>query len=47
VIGMEGDVIITQDLVLYDIKGEDANGRSSAGTLDRHRPAAFWDRARY
>ncbi len=27
VIGMEGDVIITQDLVLYNIKGEDANGR--------------------
>jgi hypothetical protein len=26
VIGMEGDVIITQDLMLYDIKGEDANG---------------------
>lgn len=27
VIGMEGDVIITQDIVLYNIKGEDANGR--------------------
>ena len=24
VMGMEGDVIITQDLVLYDIVGEDA-----------------------
>jgi pilus assembly protein CpaF len=48
VIGMEGDVIITQDLVLYDIKGEDAQGR----LLGQHistgvgRPA-FWDRARY
>ena len=48
VIGMEGDVIITQDLVLYNIKGEDANGR----LIGKHvstgvaRPA-FWDRARY
>ena len=48
VIGMEGDVIITQDLVLYNIKGEDAQGR----ILGEHvstgigRPA-FWERARY
>ncbi len=27
VMGMEGDVIITQDLLLYDVLGEDANGR--------------------
>jgi hypothetical protein len=32
VIGMEGDVIITQDLMLYDIEGEDAAARSSAAT---------------
>ncbi|MHA6644178.1 CpaF family protein [Mesorhizobium sp. A623] len=48
VIGMEGDVIITQDLVLYNIKGEDANGRLigehvSTGIGRPH----FWDRARY
>jgi pilus assembly protein CpaF len=48
VIGMEGDVIITQDIILYNIKGEDANGR----LLGEHvstgigRPY-FWDRARY
>ena len=48
VLGMEGDVIITQDLVLYDIKGEDAAGR----ILGKHvstgigRPA-FWERALY
>jgi pilus assembly protein CpaF len=48
VLGMEGDVIITQDVVLYNIKGEDANGR----LIGKHvstgvgRPA-FWDRARY
>jgi pilus assembly protein CpaF len=48
VIGMEGDVIITQDLVLYNVKGEDANGRLigehvSTGIGRPH----FWDRARY
>ncbi|MBE1205713.1 CpaF family protein [Aminobacter carboxidus] len=48
VIGMEGDVIITQDLVLYNIKGEDQNGRLigqhvSTGIGRPH----FWDRARY
>ncbi len=48
VIGMEGDVIITQDLMLYDMKGEDANGKIigehvSTGIARPH----FWDRARY
>jgi pilus assembly protein CpaF len=48
VIGMEGDVIITQDLVLYNLKGEDASGRLigehvSTGIGRPH----FWERARY
>ncbi len=48
VLGMEGDVIITQDLFLFDIVGEDANGR----LIGRHRSTGigrprFWDRARY
>jgi pilus assembly protein CpaF len=48
VIGMEGDVIVTQDLVLYDIFGEDANGK----IIGRHRSTGvgrpkFWERARY
>ncbi|MEY9167769.1 pilus assembly protein CpaF [Sinorhizobium fredii] len=48
VTGMEGDVIVTQDLMRYEIDGEDANGR----IIGRHvstgigRPH-FWDRARY
>jgi pilus assembly protein CpaF len=48
VLGMEGDVIITQDLVLYNIMGEDAQGK----LIGKHvstgvgRPR-FWDRARY
>ncbi|MEI7598323.1 MAG: CpaF family protein [Aestuariivirga sp.] len=48
VVGMEGDVIITQDLMVYDITGEDANGK----VVGRHRGTGiarphFWDRARY
>jgi pilus assembly protein CpaF len=48
VMGMEGDVIITQDLVLYDIVGEDPGGK----LIGRHRSTGigrprFWERARY
>ncbi len=48
VLGMEGDVLITQDLFLYDIEGEDAHGR----IIGRHRTTGvgrpgFWERARY
>ncbi|MBO6717827.1 MAG: CpaF family protein [Rhizobiaceae bacterium] len=48
VIGMEGDVIITQDLVLYDILGEDSQGKLQGKHVSTGvgRPA-FWDRARY
>ena len=48
VVGMESDVIITQDLFVYEIVGEDANGE----IVGRHRSTGiarprFWDRARY
>ncbi len=48
VIGTEGDVITTQDIFIYDILGEDANGKIRG----RHRSTGigrpkFWDRARY
>src|SRR5579859_5403394 len=48
VMGMEGDTIITQDVFLFDIIGEDANGK----ILGRHRANGigrprFWERARY
>ncbi len=48
VMGMEGDVIITQDLFLYEILGEDENGR----LIGRHRSTGIgrprmWERARY
>ena len=48
VMGMEGDVIITQDLFVYEILGEDANGN----IIGQHRSTGigrpkFWERARY
>lgn len=48
VMGMEGDVITTQDVFLYDIVGEDPSGR----IIGRHRSTGigrprFWERARY
>ena len=48
VVGLEGDVITTQDLFVYHIQGEDGNGRiigqhMSTGIGRPH----FWDRARY
>jgi len=48
VLGLEGDVIITQDLMTYVITGEDASGRLKG----HHRSTGigrprFWERARY
>ena len=48
VLGLEGDTLITQDLVVFEIQGEDANGRITG----RHRSTGigrprFWERARY
>ncbi|MCB1479154.1 MAG: CpaF family protein, partial [Rhodobiaceae bacterium] len=48
VLGSEGEVITTQDIFLYDIEGEDANGK----ILGTHRSTGigrprFWERARY
>jgi pilus assembly protein CpaF len=48
VLGMEGDVVTTQDLFVYDILGEDGKGN----IIGKHRSTGigrpgFWDRARY
>ncbi len=48
VLGMEGDVIITQDILVFDIIGEDPNGK----LIGVHRSTGvakpkFWERARY
>ncbi|MGP8231753.1 MAG: CpaF family protein [Methylovirgula sp.] len=48
VMGLEGDVVITQDLFLYEIDGEDASGRIKGvhRSTGIGRPR-FWERARY
>ncbi|MBW0003138.1 MAG: CpaF family protein [Hyphomicrobiales bacterium] len=48
VMGMEGDVIITQDIVVFDMGSEDANGRVTGRHVSTGigRPR-FWERARY
>ena len=48
VLGMEGDVIITQDLFLFEMMGEDEKGN----LIGRHHSTGigrprFWERARY
>jgi pilus assembly protein CpaF len=48
IMGMEGDVIITQDVFIYEMLGEDADGN----LIGHHRSTGigrprFWDRARY
>jgi pilus assembly protein CpaF len=48
ILGMEGDVTTTQDLLIYDITGEDDNGMLVGG----HRGTGigrprFWERAQY
>ena len=48
VMGLEGDTIVLQDVLTYEIDGEDANGK----LLGQHRGTGigrpkFWERARY
>jgi pilus assembly protein CpaF len=48
VMGLEGDVIITQDLFVFEMDGEDEHGN----LIGKHRSTGigrprFWDRARY
>ncbi len=48
VVGMEGEVVTLQNLIVYEITGEDASGR----IIGRHRSTGiarprFWDRAAY
>lgn len=48
VMGLEGEVIVTQDLMRFEVEGEDENGRIKG----RHRGMGigrprFWERARY
>ena len=47
IVGMEGDVVTMQDLFVYEVTGEDRNGR----LIGRHKSTGlrpkFYDRARY
>ena len=47
VVGMEGEVIVMQDLFVFEYTGEDAQGR----VIGRHRSSGirphFYDKARY
>jgi pilus assembly protein CpaF len=48
VVGMEGDVVTLQNLIVYEITGEDAHGK----IIGRHRSTGiarprFWERAEY
>ena len=48
VVGMEGEVVTLQNLLVFEITGEDANGK----IVGRHRSTGiarprFWDRAEY
>ncbi|MDP4381164.1 hypothetical protein QSH66_26550, partial [Escherichia coli] len=48
VMGMEGDVITLQNLIVYEITGEDANGN----LIGRHKSTGIsrprlWERAEY
>jgi len=47
ILGMEGDTIVTQDLILYKITGEDAKGKLQGKHVSTGiGQPAFWDRAR-
>jgi len=48
-VGMEGDVVTLQDLMVFEITGEDGNGNGNV--IGEHKATglrpSFWDRARY
>jgi pilus assembly protein CpaF len=48
VMGLEGEVVVLQDLVLYKIEGEDAAGKIIGKHIGTGIPRpAFYERARY
>ncbi|TCS64028.1 CpaF family protein [Varunaivibrio sulfuroxidans] len=47
VIGMEGDIVTLQDLYVYEVEGEDANGRLIGAHRHTGMRPSFWDKARY
>ena len=47
VLGMEGEVVTLQDLFIYELEGEDANGKLIGRLKWTGLRPKFWDRARY
>ena len=47
IVGMEGDVITLQDLYVFEIEGEDENGRIVGNHRSTGLRPGFWDRVRY
>jgi pilus assembly protein CpaF len=47
VVGMEGDVVTLQDLLVYEIQGEDENGKLIGEHKATGLRPSFWDRAKY
>jgi pilus assembly protein CpaF len=47
VVGLEGEVVTLQDLFLFEIEGEDSDGK----IIGKHKPTGlrptFWDKAKY
>ena len=46
-LGMEGDIITLQDLLVFEIQGEDENGKIIGEHVSTGLRPAFWDKARY
>jgi len=47
VIGMEGDVVTLQDLMVFEVEGEDAQGRVVGRHVTTGIRPKFWDHAKY
>ena len=47
VVGMEGDMVTLQDLVLFELSGEDSRGRLQGTHRSTGLRPAFWERAAY
>jgi pilus assembly protein CpaF len=47
VVGMEGDVVVLQDIFVYEIEGEDENGNIIGKHVATGIRPKFWDKAKY
>ena len=47
IVGMEGDIVTLQDLCVYEIEGEDSNGKITGRHKFSGLRPTFWDKAKY